>query len=55
MFNPAIFSFPAVPPHLDFVGQKYESDQAKQAEVKAKIMNGAYFVPWDLQGKSSSH
>ena len=39
----------------DFVGQKYESDQAKQAEVKAKIMNGAYFVPWDLQGKSSSH
>lgn len=39
----------------DFVGQKYESDQVKQAEVKAKIMNGAYFVPWDLQGKSSSH
>lgn len=39
----------------DFVGQKYESDLAKQAEVKAKIMGGAYFVPWDLQGKSSSH
>ena len=39
----------------DFVGQKYESDQAKQAEVKATMMNGAYFVPCDLQGKSSSH
>lgn len=39
----------------DFVGQKYEADPAKQAEVKAKIMNGAYFVPWDLSGKSSSH
>ena len=39
----------------NFVGQKYEADPAKQAEVKAKIMNGAYFVPWDLQGKSSSH
>lgn len=39
----------------DFVGQKYETDPAKQAQVKAKIMNGAYFVPWDLSGKSSSH
>lgn len=39
----------------DYVGQKYEADPAKQAEVKAKIMNGAYFVPWDLSGKSSSH
>lgn len=39
----------------DFVGQKYEADPAKQAQVKAKIMNGAYFVPWDLSGKSSAH
>lgn len=39
----------------DFVSEKYEADPAKQAEVRSKIMNGAYFVPWDLNGKSSSH
>ena len=39
----------------DFVGQKYANDLAKQAEVKTKILNGAYFVPWDLTGKASSH
>ena len=27
----------------DFVGQKYESDQAKQAEVKAKIIEWCLF------------
>ncbi|NDV63656.1 hypothetical protein [Bacteroides sp. 224] len=37
-----------------FVSEKYP-DVAKQEEVKAKIMAGAYFVPWDLKSKASSH
>lgn len=37
-----------------YVSEKY-TDPSMQETVKNKILNGAYFVPWDLKSKSTSH
>lgn len=36
-----------------FVSEKYPDGQKEQ--IASKIMNGAYFVPWDLDSKAVSH
>ncbi len=37
----------------DLVCPKYP--EAKQAEIRSKIVNGSYFVPWNIDSKSSTH
>lgn len=37
----------------DLVCPKYED--SKQADIRNKILNGGYFVPWDIKSVSSSH